>query len=285
MVKDEIYQRQMRILVEPTDPSHAATKNYVDNSVAREVSEATETIMDYADYVGENAVAEAKNHVDAEINTVIHNFNANITDLQNTLSTKADKTDLDSVVRFDDYNNINITAGTDIRASIPNPSDPDNPESITILATDNNGNITTGSSTKELNFESSIIPTVVVGNNSPQNIVLATDLDGYITEREFDEEIANVAPLVNGTIPPQYLPPGAIERFWGIGKVANLITLTEAQVGNHAVITDDGTATGNQYVLSALPPTVASNWILLAGDGTSGVRLQRPVWVRTESSR
>lgn len=62
-----------------------------------------------------------------------------------------------------------------------------------------------------------------------------------------------------GKLNPSVIPASFVNTVFVVATVADLVTLTTAQIGDVAIVT----STSESYILKTLPPTVAGNWVKL----------------------
>ena len=74
----------------------------------------------------------------------------------------------------------------------------------------------------------------------------------------------------SGVVPASQLPPEALAQFFYISSSGQLTTLTTATVGDFAVILNVMSNSTVVYILSALPPTNSSNWLLVTQSSSGG---------------
>lgn len=92
----------------------------------------------------------------------------------------------------------------------------------------------------------------------PENVANRGQPDGYAS---LDS---------NGLVPYSQLPPIHTITVYNISLMSQLTTLTNASVGDYALLyLNNGTLFAGIYVLAYEPPTITSNWISLGG-GSSG---------------
>jgi hypothetical protein len=88
------------------------------------------------------------------------------------------------------------------------------------------------------------------------------------TNLGLDPILAAKADLVAGKVPSSQLPPlPPSGTTWFVASQAEMLALSAAIVGDHAVRTD----LGSEFVLAALPSSSLANWLALAGSGVISV--------------
>ena len=100
-------------------------------------------------------------------------------------------------------------------------------------------------------------------NGSNNGYLNASDWTSFNNKIDATQKAANngVATLGNdGKIPSIQIPAISFQNVSVVNSVAAMTSISGAQVGSIAIRTDNN----NNYVLSALPATTASNWIALA---------------------
>ena len=100
-------------------------------------------------------------------------------------------------------------------------------------------------------------------NGSNNGYLNASDWTSFNNKIDATQKAANngVASLGNdGKIPSIQIPAISFQNVSVVNSVAAMTSISGAQVGSIAIRTDNN----NNYVLSALPATTASNWIALA---------------------
>ena len=66
---------------------------------------------------------------------------------------------------------------------------------------------------------------------------------------------------MGGKVPNSQLPSLAINAVFSVANQAAMLALSSAVIGDIAIVT--GTTAQGSYIMSALPPGTATNWVLM----------------------
>lgn len=95
---------------------------------------------------------------------------------------------------------------------------------------------------------------------------------GFTPENAANRGVPNGYASLNasGVVPASQLPPQTSVQFFYISSSVQLPTLTSALVGDFAIIENLMSNSTTVYVLSGLPPTNATNWVLITQTASGG---------------
>lgn len=170
----------------------------------------------------------------------------------------------DNIVYFTDEGNIHLPNAHKLLGSSPGGQD------FNLIELNQWGQVDVGSEALPVNLNSSIRPTIQVGDETgPQaeSMAFVSDLDAYTDTVRLDALLSEKADLVGGKVSVDQLPIEVISQTWSVPTASDLVTLTDAKQNDYARITS-GADAGDTYVLVDTDPTKRENWINMSGEGS-----------------